>query len=171
MATAHEASVERIEELVGRIEAIPDMAARQAARQLMESILELHGSGLNRIMEIAFEAGDEGQALIRRFAADKLLSALLILHDLHPDDLSTRVQHALSKWHGSAELIGEFQGVVRVRLTGSGCGMQDAVETAIREAAPDAVEIVIDEALPQAGFVPLSALSVSISMATRQGAD
>jgi hypothetical protein len=163
MATADRACVERIEELVHRIEQIPDPAGRQAARQLMESILELHGSGMERMMDIAFEAGDEGQALIRRFAADKLVSSLLILHDLHPDDLSTRVQHALSKWHGSAELAGEFQGVVRVRLSGGGCGMKDAVEAAVREAAPDAMEIVIDENLPQAGFVPLSALGMSIS--------
>ena len=156
-------AIDHIEELVGRIETIADPAARQVARQLMESILELHGSGLNRIMEIAFEAGEEGQALIRRFAADKLVSALLILHDLHPDDLNTRVQHALSKWHGSAELIGDFQGVVRVRLSGGGCGMRDAVEAAIREAAPDALEIVIDEGIPIIGFVPLSAVGMAIS--------
>ena len=47
-----------------------------------------------------------------------------MLHGLHPDDIETRVQQALGKMHGNAELIGVFEGVVRVRLTGSGCGLE-----------------------------------------------
>ena len=124
----------------------------------MESILELHGAGLDRMMEIAAAAGDPGEALIRKFGNDELVAALLVLHDLHPDDLETRVVHALGKWHGTVELIGAFEGVVRVRLSGSGCGMKEAVEAAIREAAPDAMEIVLEESPQAAGFVPLSAL-------------
>jgi hypothetical protein len=162
MATVDQECAHRIEELVLRIERIADPEGRETARQLMEAILELHGAGLQRMMEIVARSADPGEALIRRFAADQLVAALLILHDLHPDDLETRVQHALGRWHGSAELIGSFEGVIRVRLAGGGCGMKDAVQAAIREAAPDAAEIVFEESFSAGGFVPLSAVGLSV---------
>jgi hypothetical protein len=163
MATADQELARRIEALVVRVGEILDAESREAAQELMAAILELHGSGLDRMMEMTFAAGEPGQALIRRFAGDGLVSSLLLLHDLHPDDLGTRVQHALGRWHGSAELVNEFEGTVRVRLSGVGCGLKEAVEAAIREAAPDAAEIVIEEGLPPAVFVPLSALGMGIS--------
>jgi hypothetical protein len=163
MATALASCAERIEELVGGIARIADPAARDAARELMESILELHGAGIERMVELTAEAGEPGEALIRRFAADDLVSALLILHDLHPDDLATRVRRALGRWHGSAELIHEFEGEVRVRLLGGGCELRAVVESAVREAAPDAVRIIIEESFQPAGFVPLAALGAGVS--------
>jgi hypothetical protein len=160
MAAADQACARKIEELVLRIGEMEDPEGRETARQLMEAILELHGNGLERMMEIA---SGESPALVRKFAGDDLVSALLVLHGLHPDDLETRVRHALGKWHGSAELLNEFEGVVRVRLSGCGCGMKEAVEAAIREAAPDAAEIVVEESFAPVGFVPLSALGMSVS--------
>ncbi len=158
MATADEDRVRRIEDLVRRLELITDPASRETAHSLMEAILELHGAGLERMMDLTFEAGDTGKTTIRRFAGDGLVSSLLLLHDLHPDDLETRVHHALGKTHGSAELLGVFEGVVRVRLTAAGCGLKETVESAIREAAPDAVEITVEDWLPTNGFVSLDSL-------------
>ncbi len=163
MATADEDRVRRIEDLVRRLELIPDPASRETAHSLMEAILELHGAGLERMMDITFEAGDTGKATIRRFAGDGLVSSLLLLHDLHPDDLETRVHHALGKTHGSAELLGVFEGAVRVRLTAAGCGLKETVESAIREAAPDAVEITVEDSLPANGFVSLDSLGFAVS--------
>src|ERR1700683_169720 len=111
MATADQELAQRVEGLVLRIAAIPDPESREAAQQLVASILELHGAGMGRMMEITAAAGDPGQILIRRFAGDSLVAGLLLLHNLHPDDLETRVRHSLGRWHGSADLVGEFEGV------------------------------------------------------------
>ena len=76
-------------------------------------------------MDLAFESGQTGEALIRRYASDDLVASLLVLHDLHPDDLETRVRHILAKLPGHPELMGVFDGVVRVRVAGEGkavCG-------------------------------------------------
>jgi hypothetical protein len=113
------------------------------------------------MMDIVFDAGDSGKAAIRKFAGDGLVASLLVLHGLHPDDLETRVVHALAKAHGSAELVGIFEGVVRVRLTGSGCGLKESVQAALWDAAPDAAEILIEERAPADGFVPLASLGVA----------
>jgi hypothetical protein len=162
MAKVDGERVRRIEDLVRRVENIADAESRQTALSLMEAILELHGAGLERIMEISFDAGESGKAVIRRFAGDSLIASLLVLHGLHPDDLETRVTHALGKARVDAELMGVFDGVVRVRLTGSGCGLKEAVETVLREAVPDAAEVVIEESLPSNGFVPLSSLGMAV---------
>jgi len=121
----------------------------------MEAVLELHGAALERMMDIVYESGEAGKIVIRRMGGDGLVSSLLILHGLHPDDMETRVQHALGKMHGNAELLGIFEGIIRVRLTGSGCGLRESVEVALRDAIPDAEKIVIEESLPSDGFVPL----------------
>jgi hypothetical protein len=161
-APVDEERIRRIEDLVRRMEAIPDPASRETAQALMEAILDLHGAAMERMMEIVFDAGESGKGLVRRLAGDSIVASLLVLHGLHPDDIETRVQHALGKMHGSAELLGVFEGCVRVRLTASGCGMRDAVAAAIREAAPDATEILIEESAPSGGFVPLASLGSAV---------
>jgi len=166
MAKADEERVRRIEDLVRRLDLIPDHESRDTARALMEAILELHGAGLERMLEIVFDTGDSGKAAIRRFAGDGLVASLLVLHGLHPDDIETRVQHALGKMHGNAELLGIFEGVVRVRLTGSGCGLKESVEAAVREAVPDAADILIEDSAPSNGFVPLTSLGMAIPRTT-----
>jgi hypothetical protein len=166
MAKADDERVRRIEELVRRLEDIQDPEDRRAAHALMEAVLELHGSGLERMMDIVYETGDSGKVAIRRFAADGLVSSLLVLHNLHPDDMETRVQQALGKMHGTADLLGVFEGVVRVRLTGSGCGLKESVEAGVRDAVPDAVEIVIEETVPSNGFVPLTSIGMPVAPGT-----
>jgi len=155
----------RIEDLVRRLENIPDPDSRQTAQALMEAILELHGAGLDRILEIVFDSGETGKAMIRRFASDGLVASLLVLHGLHPDDVETRIQQALARVHVNAELIGVFEDTVRVRLPGGDtghCGLKESVEAVIREAAPDAGEIVIEEGISSNGFVLLAALGMAV---------
>ncbi len=162
MSKVDEDRVRRIEDLVRRLDEMPDRESRNTAHALMEAILELHGAGLNRMMEIVFDSGDPGKAMIRRLAGDGLVASLLVLHGLHPDDMETRVVHALGKMHGSVELMGVFEGVVRVRLTGSGCGLKESVEAAVREAVPDATDVLIEQSTGHDDFVPLTALGFTI---------
>jgi Fe-S cluster biogenesis protein NfuA len=163
MAKVEEDRVRRIEELVGRLNAIADVENRETARALVEAIVELHGAGLERMMDIVFDTGDSGKAAIRRFAGDELISSLLLLHNLHPDTLETRVLRAIAKTHGDAELVSVFDGVVRVRLSSGACGLKDSVKALIQDAAPDLGELVIEEATPSLSndFVPLTSLGLA----------
>jgi hypothetical protein len=161
MVALAEDRVQRIQELVHKLEAIPDEDSRNTAHTLVQAILELHGSGLERMLEIVFESGESGQANIRRFAADPLVASLLVLHGLHPDDLNTRVLHVLNKLQGKAELVGVFEGSVRVRLTSSGCGLAESVKAAIWEAIPDASEVLVEEMPPASVFVSLASLGLA----------
>ncbi len=152
----------RIEELVHQLEAAADAETRSVALRLMEAVLELHGTGLEKMMEIVFDSGEPGRAAIRRFAGDNIVSPLLVLHGLHPDDLETRALQAVNQLHGRAELIGVFEGNVRVRLTGEGRGLKESVEASLLSAVPDASAVIVEDAPPSNTFVPLSALGMAV---------
>ena len=81
-----------------------------------------------------------------------------MLHDLHPDDVTVRVQAALDKVRpylgshaGGVTFTGVDEGVVHLRLEGScdGCPssamtVQNAIEDAILAAAPDVLAVEVE---------------------------
>ena len=87
---------------------------------------------------------------------------LLLLHGLHPLGMEDRVLQALEQvrpalktHHGGVELIGVFDGVVRLRLVGSchGCPsssvtMKQTIEEAILARAPDVAGVEVEDATP-----------------------
>ena len=165
-----------IETLVGRLEEAADPALRAASKDLVQAVMDLHGRGLERILEMVRETGDAGSDIIERLARDPLVGSVLLLHGLHPDDLRTRVSRALEanraflKSHGAkAELVAvdETGGVtVHFEAQAGGCGsaassVKAAIEAAIQDAAPDASSVVVkDTGAPDrgAGFIPVSEL-------------
>lgn len=149
----------RLEELIQALENFPDEKARMQARELVQVLLEMHGSGVDRMLELAFDSEKGGQALIDRLAEDGLVSNLLLLHGLHPLDLETRVRHALeevkprlSMHGGSVELVGVTpEGTVRLQLEGNceGCPssrvtLKYSIEEALYAAAPDITALEVN---------------------------
>lgn len=178
------AQVQKIGELVEQLETNADPHARATAKQLLESMMALHGAALERILEIASQSGEAGELVIRNCGNDELVSSVLLLYGLHPQDLISRVAHALEKKraylesHAAiAELVSIAEdGTVTVRLTlktnGGGCGstaaaIKVALEGALQDAAPDAASIVVEEAgsLTRSGFVSLAQLQGGQAMA------
>ena len=165
--------IQKIEALVLRIEQLADSDARASAVELFQLVMDLHGAGLERMMEIAFEAGDSGRSCIDKFARDDLVGSLLLLYGLHPLDLETRVMEALDRIRstlrshgGTVELLGINDGVVRLRLdaSGNGCSssaqtMKAAIEEAIYDRAPDIAGLEVEAGMKQtfsSGLVQLA---------------
>lgn len=153
----------RIEELIQGIETIADEKGRTQARELMEALLAMQGRGLERMMEIIYESGPSGQAMIDELGDDELVSSLLLVHGLHPLDLESRVRHALEKvgprlaeHGGSVDLLGVSRdGAVRLRLAGNchGCPssiltLKFSIEEAIYAAAPDVTSLEVEGTSP-----------------------
>ena len=162
--------IQRVEELVRKIETVADPETRANAIELMQSLMDLHGAGLERMMEITFQTGGPGSEIIDNFGRDELVGSLLLLYGLHPLTLEERVIQALDNVRpylrshgGNVELLSVTDGVVRLRLAGSGCAstaatLKLAIEGAIYDAAPDMtaleVEGVVEQQQPT-GFVKL----------------
>ncbi|MFY9804498.1 MAG: NifU family protein [Candidatus Acidiferrales bacterium] len=185
--TALQKKMQRIGEMVERLESAADPSVRAMARELVESLMALHGAGLERILELSAEAGESGTNIIRKCGRDELVSSLLLLYGLHPEDMQSRVSYALEKTRpflqshsASAELIAvdeDGKVSVRVHLKAGGCGSTAAtvkatLQAAIQDAAPDATAIVVEDpaaALSQVGFVSLAQLQGSGAVAALSG--
>ena len=154
--------IQQVEQLVQRIEASSDANARAAAREMVRTLLDLHGAGLARVLELLGEAGESGRSVLEACAQDELVRSLLMLHELHPESVETRVRQALvsvrpylESHGGGVTLLDVSAGTVRLRLDGScdGCPssaatLQHTIEQAILQAAPevDAIEVEGDSA-------------------------
>ncbi|MCU1428323.1 MAG: hypothetical protein JWL83_2323 [Actinomycetia bacterium] len=159
---------DRIEQLLDELRAGDDTRSCALAEELLRLVTELYGRGLARVVAIA---RDESPALLDRLVADELVAGLLIVHDLHPQDLITRVEQALESVRpflglhgGDVELVAVAPEAhaVRLRLLGScdGCPssavtLQHAVERAILEAAPEVARIEVEEPTPEPVEVPV----------------
>jgi Fe-S cluster biogenesis protein NfuA/nitrite reductase/ring-hydroxylating ferredoxin subunit len=169
-----------IEALVQQIEKATDPALSATAKDLVQLLMDLHGKGLERMLEIVHRTSTAGPSIIEALGRDDLVRSLLLIYGLHPDSLETRVVQALEKTRpylkshgGNVTLIGtDDLGGVTLRLEGNchGCPSSSAtlklaVEEAIYDAAPDVTSIVVQGQIPEAavattlGFVPVSQLS------------
>jgi hypothetical protein len=156
--------LELIERGIRDLDAIADAGLRAAAHQVVQAVLELHGHGLERLLEI-IDAAEADGALIDALGRDPLVGHLLILHSLHPQSLEARVQAALDAVRptllaagAAVDRVRVVDGGVRLRLLGGG-EHKAAVERAIMEQAPDVVSLEV-EGVGDAvvGFVPLQSL-------------
>jgi Fe-S cluster biogenesis protein NfuA len=139
----------RVERLLGQLRSSTDPAAAAVAEDLVRCLVQLYGDGLHRIV------GMVGAEQAAGLCADPLVESLLLVHDLHPLDTGTRVARALEEARprtGGAVFAGlDEAGVVHVRMPagGKGCGStrqaaREAVETAVRRAAPEATGVEVE---------------------------
>jgi hypothetical protein len=158
--------VARIEGLVRKVESAGDPALRSAARDLVESLMELHGAGLERMLEIISSSSETGAGLVHSLSQDELVSSLLVLYGIHPEDFETRVRRGLDKVRpqlrsngARVEIISLSDGVIHARISGAASpDFEAAVREALFETAPDAAEVVIDGGRATgngSSFVPL----------------
>ena len=151
----------RVEALVRALEDLPDTAAREAARELTRALFELHATGLREMLELA------DPETVSRFAADPVVSGLLLLHGLHPQPPAERVARALERlrpqFHslgGDVELVSATDEVVRLRLRGNpsaGRTLRALAGELVIEAVPDVAAVEFEEAWDRdpSGRVPL----------------
>ena len=166
------AQQQRIEELIVALDALDDPSARESAQELLKVVLDLHANGLARLMEVVSAAGAMDEAMVEAFERDAGISALLLLHGMHPQDLPTRVSHAVEKMRPllgvqgiQIELLDAAPEAVRLKVAGRLQGkhnsvgeLQQEIERAIFEAAPEAMRVDVaglqDVNVHELRFVP-----------------
>ena len=168
----------RIQELVEQLNALLDPAARALFQECMESVLDFYGHGLSRVLQVAKEAEPEGGRFYNTIVDDSVLRGLLLIHDLHPADLETRLREALNSVRpylesdgGNVELVSLQEDVARLKLQGtckscasSAVTLELAVKRALEEACPDLARLEV-EGVPEpkninGDFLPKQSVAV-----------
>jgi Fe-S cluster biogenesis protein NfuA len=166
--------MQRIGGLVQEIESIADPAVRAATKNLMQSLMDLHGAALEKTLDIVAEAGEPGMNIIDQLGRDSIVSSVLILYGLHPEDIETRIVKAvdrvrpfLRKQGCEVELVSAANGAIRLRVESGShtCGstaktVQATLEGAMYDAAPDLESLHIEglEEKSASGFIALDKL-------------
>lgn len=163
MQAAPEQLAARLEELLSSVEEIADPRARDHVEQVMSTLLEMYGVGMERILAIVDSSAQAGEHIKREMASDGVVASLMLIHGLYPVPLAERVEEALAEvrpllatHQGDVELLEvSDEGVARLRLLGScdGCPasaltLESLIREALEAAAPDL------EGLEVLGVVP-----------------
>jgi Fe-S cluster biogenesis protein NfuA/nitrite reductase/ring-hydroxylating ferredoxin subunit len=168
---------ERIDSLLSAL-GTAGPVAQQRGEDLVALVTNLYGAGLERLLEVLANAGRLDAVALDALAADELVSGLLLVHGLHPLDVTARVAAALDSVRpylgshgGDVELSGiDEAGVVTLRFLGtcdscpsSTVTLQLAVEGAIQAAAPEVTAIEIEPAARSApGLISIESLRVRL---------
>lgn len=157
--------VGRVEELLTQLHNHGDEPAGALAMRAVQALVDLYGEALTRVVSVATDAG-----LVSRLAEDELLGHLLLVHDLHPEGLESRVHRAVEevtpylRTHGAdVEVVHIDAGVVRVRLRTTGCAstadtLTTALTDAVRSAAPEIERVELVAPVPEPVLIPLDAV-------------
>src|SRR5262249_23665673 len=155
-----------IDRLLAELQRMASPPVLDRVRALVAALLDVHATGLGRVMSLLDARGEAGQAIRRELLRDREVEKLLLLHGLHPIALAGRVEAALAdiapalRAQGAATVVLAAEaGRVAVRIdavaTAAPRGnVRSLVEQALVDAAPDAeVEIALGFA---DAFVPVA---------------
>jgi Fe-S cluster biogenesis protein NfuA len=170
--------LQRLDALLQRVDGYADPSARAQTREIVQTLLELHGVGLERFLSCVAGTGEAAVAAIDACARDEAVSGLLLLHGLHPLGVEDRVVLALEdvrpylRSHGgNVELLGIGDGVARLRLVGSchGCPssaltMKNTIEEAIVARAPEVLSIDVEGEIAEPMMTPDGQPLVALSI-------
>jgi hypothetical protein len=154
-AATLEKALRRLEALTATLDTGADPHARDAARELLELVLDLHGLALARMTAVVAGA-ENGSALIEALIAEPHICAILLLHGLHPHDAGTRLNRAIERMHPqwaergfAVHLTSVGTASARIRLYKNGSSesadeFRREVEDVLAEAAPDLDDISVE---------------------------
>ena len=151
------ARLARVDALLEVVEQAPGPTS-DAALEAVRELVEVYGEALARLVRL------DARSSPRTVTDDELLNHLLVLHDLHPEDVGARIARALRRLPGGpVELVGfdPDSGVLRLKAAasgGCGCGggagagdSRQAVEDALACFAAEVTRVELEPAGPAGG--------------------
>ncbi|MGW7580521.1 thioredoxin [Kitasatospora sp. NPDC054768] len=125
------------------LDALAGSGAEQAGEQLVRELMEFYGQGLARMVPAL------PPPALDRMLDDPAVAGVLLLHDLHPEDLPARIDRALAALSERVEVVGfdPATGVLRLRRTATGCGCgEQEVEAVLACHAPEVTAVELERA-------------------------
>ncbi|MFJ1705624.1 hypothetical protein [Kitasatospora sp. NPDC088346] len=174
-----EAAGRRVEEILDRLAADGDARALATAEELVRVLMDFYGAGLARAVELlsaqAHDPERPAAGPLAELLDDHLVTGLLVLHDLHPEDVAVRVERAVRQVPGaSVTALDTGAGLLEVRLdgsgsgSGSGCGCSGGTDPA-REAVAEVVAVFAPEITEVRAAPPLPREPALLQIGVRPG--
>jgi len=152
----------RVESLLSELSSFADPRVEHLTREVLSTVLELHQLGLARTLAACDER------VRRTLADDARVSAMLLLHGLHPLTIDTRVEQAIDdlreRLHSKLDTVSAdiHDGRVTLRVvpatnacTSTRATLKREFEAALWAAAPDAESVMVELAEPAPTLVTL----------------
>lgn len=148
-----------IQQLIEEIEVWPDKQARELMHECLQEVLKFYGRSIERMMSvIGKSANGVSTQVYNDLISDNVVSNLLLIHDLHPLDLKTRLYQALDKVKpymdshgGSVEIVSLDNNIAHLKLSGSckGCPSSSStlelgIRQAVEELCPDLMGLEVE---------------------------
>ena len=163
----------RVEGLLAELSHSSDPGLERRAREVVATVLELHRRGLERLLEITARESTVREAL----AQEPRVSALLLLHGLHPIPLAERVSRTLAglrdRYRGKLEQLaitahGDAELALRAVPAKSACqstrtALKKELEEALIAAFPDVESVLVELAEAPPALVTLRVRKASAS--------
>jgi Fe-S cluster biogenesis protein NfuA len=150
----------KVESLVARLETCRDEKVREDAQELVGTLLDFHGSAIERMLKIMEDTQASGA--IEEMGRDHLVSSVLLLHGLHPASFEERIEGALESVRpmlhahkGDIELLSANEELVRLRLKGTCHGCPSSTQT-----FRNLIEEAISDRVPEAGRIEVEGMMV-----------
>lgn len=154
---------EQLSALMDFIEMQPDPEFRERVSALVYSVIDLHHSALEHILS-QVAAHPAGEELLAQITADQVTRAVLMVHNLMPEDLETRVNQGLEQAReqlrmvgADVELVSIRDSVARLRLMGSATSanvssaeLKFEIEQALAQFAPDLLNVEYEDRIAAA---------------------
>lgn len=144
--------------LLDFIEMQPDPAFRERVSELVCGVIDLHHTALERILS-QVSAHPAGAEMLAQLADDEVVRAVLMVHELMPEELEARVSQGLEQareqlttFGADVELVGIRDNVARLRLLGSAqsanvssAQLKFVIEQTLAQFAPDLLNLEYED--------------------------
>jgi hypothetical protein len=142
---------ERLEQLLASLKSSLAQSQYSQVEAAIRVVTDLYGAALERMVAISGVSSQGGDALLRKFAADDLVSSVLVVHGLHPESTASRLNAALrvfqAKKGGQYVLVSldEEKDRAVVKIVPALSGVKSVVEEKLREE----LSIALGSAVPE----------------------
>jgi nitrite reductase/ring-hydroxylating ferredoxin subunit/Fe-S cluster biogenesis protein NfuA len=149
---------DQLNSLLESIEQHPDEQVRNHVRAIVYTMLDLHHTALERMVEIA-NSQPNGEEISAEFFNDEFVKAILLAHDLMPVPLEARIENALENarknlkiYDADVEFLRVKDGVAYLKLIAGGGAanistaiLKGEIEQALHAETPDLLNVQYEE--------------------------
>ncbi|HLY71531.1 MAG TPA: NifU family protein [Puia sp.] len=150
---------QRIQQLMEEVDSMPEGQTKEMMQDCIQDMLSFYGFGLSRILDIISNSSSAAaKDIYNKLIEDGFVSSLLLIHELHPLDLKTRLHVALEKVRpyidghgGHIEILSLENGIAKIKLSGNckGCPSSEntlelGIKKAVEECCPDLLGLEVE---------------------------